>query len=79
MIHKPESGATVAGTGGARKIRVALAGRGKRSGARVAYYFRSKKHRFYMIAAYTKSAKADLTAADKIAILKLVQTLEKEK
>lgn len=78
LMENPARGATVAGTGGVRKLRVAVAGRGKRFGARVIYYFRSGKARLYMIAAYGKAAKKDLTRADKVAISMLVRDLETE-
>ena len=35
LIEQPEAGAIVAGTGGVRKVRVALPGRGKSGSARV--------------------------------------------
>jgi len=37
----PESGELMPGTGGVRKLRWALEGKGKRGGARVVYYFHS--------------------------------------
>ena len=39
----PEAGRIVADTGGVRKVRWGLAGRGKRGGARVIYYYHSEK------------------------------------
>ncbi|MGH7578499.1 MAG: type II toxin-antitoxin system RelE/ParE family toxin [Longimicrobiales bacterium] len=76
LIENPARGATVAGAGGVRKLRIAVPGRGKRFGARVIYYFRSSKARFYMIAVYGKAAKKDLTPGDKAAISKLVRDME---
>lgn len=38
LLEKPERGPVIAGTGGLRKLRLALPGRGKRGGARVIYY-----------------------------------------
>lgn len=37
LMKNPEAGAVIPGTGGYRKIRVKLQGRGKRGGARVVY------------------------------------------
>ncbi len=37
IVRDPETGDLIEGTGGVRKIRVALAGTGKRGGARVIY------------------------------------------
>jgi hypothetical protein len=39
----PEAGEIIRETGGVRKIRWALAGRGKRGGARVIYYYRDER------------------------------------
>ena len=39
LACNPEAGEIMADTGGARKLRWGVAGRGKRSGARVIYYF----------------------------------------
>lgn len=78
LLEDPTRGAVIRGTGGVRKIRAALPGRGKRGGARVIYYFRGAKERIYMIAAYAKSYRAKLTPEDKAVIRKLVETLERE-
>lgn len=43
LARDPECGEIMRGTGGVRKVRVALAGRGKSGGARVIYYFHSEK------------------------------------
>ena len=41
LARDPECGEVMQGTGGVRKVRVALPGRGKSGGARVIYYFHS--------------------------------------
>ena len=38
LLEKPDRGPVFTGTGGLRKLRFALPGRGKRGGARVIYY-----------------------------------------
>lgn len=40
-VH-PEAGVVIPGSAGARKLRWQAAGRGKRGGARVIYYFMSR-------------------------------------
>lgn len=40
LLEKPKVGAPIVGTGGVRKIRAAIGGRGKRGAARVLYYLR---------------------------------------
>ena len=61
LLANPEAGAVIVGSGGLRKIRWTLPGRGKRGGSRVIYYYWVVKSRIYLLHAYSKSAKADLT------------------
>ena len=65
LIQRPESGDLIRGTKGLRKLRWALAGRGKSGGARVIYYWRTAAGRIYLLHAYAKSAQADLTDAQR--------------
>lgn len=72
----PEAGDVIVGTGGVRKIRVALPGRGTRGGARVVYFFRAGNARIYLILAYAKNRRDSLTHAEKNEMRKLVTRLE---
>jgi hypothetical protein len=74
----PRAGTVIPGAGGVRKVRLALPGRGKRGGARVIYYYRGSKERVYLILAYAKSAKANLTRAEVREVAGLVSQLESE-
>lgn len=78
LLVDPERGPVIPGAGGVRKLRVALQGRGKSSGARVIYYYRENKGRIYLILAYPKNRQANLTAAQKRIIRQLVKILETE-
>jgi hypothetical protein len=71
----PEAGKIVAGTGGVRKVRWGLAGRGKRGGARVIYYYHSERLPLLLLTAYPKNEKANLTQAECNAMKRLVQIL----
>ncbi len=66
----------IAGTGGARKARVARGSRGKSGGARIIYYVVTRRGVLYLIDIYAKSDKEDLTDAEKHEIRTLVATLE---
>ena len=44
-------------TGGVRKLRWGLSGKGKRGGARVIYYFHSPQLPVFLLAAYSKNEK----------------------
>ena len=62
MNVNPEAGAVVPGSGGVRKLRWGLAGRGKRGGSRVIYYLRRKQGQIWMLTVYGKSAREDIPA-----------------
>ena len=66
----------MAGTGGIRKLRVALPGRGKRGSTRVAYLFLEVRDRVYFLLAYAKAEQVNLSAADKKVLRMLVTELE---
>ena len=76
LLADPRAGASVAGTGGVRKLRVALPGRGKRGSARVVYLYVEIRGRVYFLLAYAKAEQLDLSAADKKALRGLVHELE---
>ena len=66
----------IAGTGGARKARAARGGKGKSGGARVIYYVVLRRDVLYLIDIYAKSAKEDLTNAEKQEVRRLTTALE---
>ncbi len=61
LLLRPEQGALIRGSNGLRKVRWAAAGRGKRSGLRVIYYWHAAEHVIYMLYAYPKNAQENLT------------------
>jgi hypothetical protein len=65
LASNPEAGQLIPGTGGARKIRWAIAGKGKRGGARTIYYYHSESIPLFVLDVYAKSQKADLSESDK--------------
>lgn len=66
LAHNPTAGDVVQGTGGIRKVRWALDGRGKRGGARVIYFYHdTDMPLFALTAAYAKNERADLGQQDK--------------
>jgi hypothetical protein len=78
LVDDPRAGVVERGTGGVRKIRVGLPGRGKSGGARVVYYYREARGRIYLLLAYPKTEKASLTKAEKNELAKLTRALEGE-
>ncbi len=67
------SGKVIPGTGGLRKVRWALAGRGKRGGCRVIYYYHVAGELILLLTVYAKNEQDDLTADDKRALAQAVQ------
>lgn len=61
LVENPERGDLIPGTGGLRKIRWSLAGRGKQGGARIIYYWWTRASRLYLLLAYPKNVQDNLT------------------
>lgn len=61
----PDCGEVMQGTGGFRKVRVARSGMGKRGGARVIYIVRSEAFPIFLVAAYAKNEKDNLTRKER--------------
>jgi hypothetical protein len=75
VASNPEAGDIVPRTGGVRKIRWALEGMGKRGGARVIYYYHNERLPVFLLSAYAKNQKANLTTAERNAMKRLVPAL----
>jgi hypothetical protein len=65
LAHNPLAGDLIPGTGGDRKLRWSLEGRGKRGGARVVHYYHSDAMPIFALTAYAKNERADLSQADR--------------
>jgi len=61
LVVRPEIGDVIQGSGGLRKLRWKISGRGKRAGARVIYYWAVALNEIYMLLAYVKAEQEDLT------------------
>jgi len=78
LCLNPTSGDTIPGTGGLRKLRWSLEGKGKRGGLRALYVDSAYYGKIYLISAFPKNVKADLTENEKKKIKILVKILEAE-
>jgi hypothetical protein len=65
IVARPDAWPVIQGTGGARKARIGLPGRGKSGGARVIYFFNASPSVVAFLDIYAKNTKEDLTGADK--------------
>jgi len=55
LLQYPESGKIVPGSGGLRKVRWAMSGKGKRGGARVIYFYKKQDDEIWLLTIYGKS------------------------
>jgi hypothetical protein len=65
LACNPASGDLIPGTGGVRKLRWGLAGRGKRGGARIIYFHHDAGMPLFALTAYAKNERADLSQRDR--------------
>ena len=61
LLASPDAGDLIRGGVGLRKLRWAAQGRGKRGGARVIYFWHVPGKRIYLLYAYVKSEREDLS------------------
>jgi hypothetical protein len=62
LLQDPEAGAVVPGSGGVRKLRWGVAGRGKRGGLRVIYFLRTRQGQIWMLTIYPKNVAENIPA-----------------
>ena len=77
LIAQPDKGDLIQGTGGLRKVRIGLGRQGKRGGGRVIYFLASAEI-IYLILAYPKNVKDNLTATEPAALKALTSRLKEE-
>lgn len=76
LSDHPNAGDVIPGGGGARKLRWAARGKGKRGGARIVYVYVVIAARIYLIRCYAKNVKTDLTAREKKELRRITADLK---
>ena len=74
----PQAAPVIPGTGGIRKLRWSGSGRGKRGGIRTIYFYHAGPKAVYLLTAYAKLDRDDLTPDDKKSWSKLIARIKKE-
>jgi len=62
LLQYPESGKVVPRSGGVRKVRWAMSGKGKSGGIRVIYYFKKQDDEIWLLTIYSKSEMENIPA-----------------
>lgn len=73
LLENPKAGAVIGGSGGLRKLRVRVKGRGKRGGARLIYYRLTERQQIYLLLLYTQNEAEDLTTEQKRVLRAIVE------
>ena len=78
LITRPDRGDLIRGSGGLRKVRWKLAGRGKSGGVRVIYYWVVADDQLRMLYVYPKGKQENLTPVQLAALKKIVERWSNE-
>ena len=73
-----EAGALIQGAAGLQKIRWTRPGIGKRGGVRVIYYYYDQEAPVFLVTAFAKNEKEDLTSDDRKYLTGLIEILKNE-
>ena len=78
LLEDPKVGPVMQGTGGVRKMRFAFEDRGKSGSARVIYVDFEVYDKIYLITAYPKNEKDNLTKEERNELRQLMEILKKQ-
>jgi hypothetical protein len=78
LCRDPRAGDVIPDTGGARKVRIPLSGRGKRGGGRAIYVYIEMAERIYLLLCYPKNVQGNLTSAQKAILRQIIAAIRKE-
>jgi len=75
LVTSPTKGTLIKETGGARKLRFAIPGKGKSGGIRIIYYYKAEE-RIYLLLVYKKSKQENLTPKQCKALKALIERIK---
>ncbi|MDK9720053.1 MAG: type II toxin-antitoxin system RelE/ParE family toxin [Rhodospirillales bacterium] len=75
IAEDPECGVRLAGGHGVRKVRFAIAGRGKSGGVRIVYYYQYRGLPVFLLTVFAKNEKSDLSPKELADLAKAAQRL----
>ena len=75
LARNPKAGAVMQGTGGIRKLRLAISGKGKSGGARVIYYYLNNSMPLFLLTMFSKGEKENLSKGKRNTLAKLTRVL----
>jgi hypothetical protein len=78
LSDNPEAGDLIRGSGGVRKLRWAMPGRGKSGGVRVIYYFHGEEMPLWLLTLFAKHEQSNLSDEEVNVLAKPVGTLKDE-
>jgi hypothetical protein len=73
--RNPEAGDVIQGLSGARKVRFAMSGKGKRGGGRAIYVVIWRANTAYLLFAYSKAMQEELSNTQRAAIAAIVKEI----
>ena len=76
ISENPQDGDVIPGSGGLRKIRYPMPGKGKSGGYRIIYYFYNEKNPIHLFTIYQKSRAENLSDQEKQTFSKLIKELK---
>jgi mRNA-degrading endonuclease RelE of RelBE toxin-antitoxin system len=76
LALRPDWGKVIPGSSGLRKLRWAGSGRGKRGGLRVIYYWQTAEDQIWLLVAYPKNERDDLSRDEIKQLRRLVEEFE---
>jgi hypothetical protein len=79
LARNAECGDVIPGTGGLRKVRIRLAGRGKSGGGRVIYFYLNEGMPLFALMVYAKNQAAQLTKSQEKELAAIASGIKKTK